>query len=54
MQNNKLEWENAYRSSSARHKNIYPSEMVVSWINRNCRAKWGGAVSTWAAEQEII
>lgn len=29
------EWDSAYSSEGTRHKNKYPSEMVVSWVLKN-------------------
>jgi len=35
MKKNQIERENIYKSSSARHKNIYPSEVIISWVKNN-------------------
>jgi len=32
---NIIEWNNTYKSQKNRHKNRYPSEMIVSWVKRN-------------------
>ncbi|MCJ8320017.1 MAG: class I SAM-dependent methyltransferase [Colwellia sp.] len=33
--NNQQEWEAVYSSDTSRHKNKYPSELLVSWVMRN-------------------
>lgn len=35
IKKNELEWETTYKDSHGRHKNIYPSELVISFVKRN-------------------
>jgi ubiquinone/menaquinone biosynthesis C-methylase UbiE len=32
---NQKEWEDVYSSASFRHKNEYPSDMVIEWVKRH-------------------
>lgn len=38
---NELEWETTYQASMSRHKNIYPSELVVGFVRQNYNNKLG-------------
>lgn len=35
MRINQKQWDEAYSLNSSRHKNKYPSELIVSWVLRN-------------------
>ena len=39
IKQNELEWETTYQASTSRHKNIYPSELVVGFVRQNYNNK---------------
>lgn len=36
---NLIEWDTVYSADSGRHKNRYPSDLVVGWVLRNFKGK---------------